>query len=164
MDFPLMAADDIRQMHGRRLVAPLTLHLLPSLGALSFFEPLDRVAQFGGFLVIFLGNRLLEAIPELDKLRLRLLVLGQTARHLAAVPDLAVDVFQQRQQILAKCLIVMRAAQSAGITELHELDAAMGTLMLSQKGLVSLPALGRATFGGTDFVVLRFVQILIGTL
>src|SRR5262245_44154942 len=68
---------------------------------LSLFELADPVAEAGGLLVVLLGDRLLQPVAQLHQLRLGLLVLGQAARRLAAVPGLAVDVLQKGEKFLA---------------------------------------------------------------
>src|SRR6516164_8358408 len=91
---------------------------------LTVFELLDAVAQAGRLLVVFLIDRFEQLLAELDQLRLGLLVVGLAARRLAAMARLTVDVLQQRSQLLAEFLVVVRAAQPAGVAELDELDAA----------------------------------------
>src|SRR5262249_5886985 len=98
--------------------------------ALRLLELANPIPQTGGFFVGFARYRLLKLFSKLDELGLRLAVLRQPARRFAAVADLSVDVFQQRSQFTSEFFVVVRAAQTSGITELHELGAAYRTLAL----------------------------------
>src|SRR5712691_2252439 len=80
----------------------------------SFLELAYLVAELGGLLVGFARDRLVQLFPQLDQLRLRLLVVRQPPRRLAAVPGVSVDVLQQRLKLFAKLLVVVRAAEPAG--------------------------------------------------
>ena len=74
------------------------------------------------------------------------------------------DVLQQRRQLLAELLVVVRAAQPAGVAELHELDAAVRTLALVQRrGLLAL-ADRLAAEALECALLLGLVEVLIGTL
>src|SRR5579884_267970 len=88
---------------------------------LTLFELADAISDFGGFLVGFLVDCLKQLFAQLDQFGLRLLALRQAARSLAAMARLAVDVFQQRSEFVAKLLIIMRAAKPARVAEVHEL-------------------------------------------
>src|SRR5207249_1837774 len=148
----------------RRLRLSAWLALSRKRPGSAFLQRPNLVAQLGGFLVVFLVDRLLEAVAELHQLRLGLLVLRQPPRRLADVARLAVDVLQQRRQLLAELLVVVRAAQPAGVAELHELDAAVRTLALVQRrGLLAL-ADGLAAQALEGPLLLRLVEVLIGTL
>src|SRR5207249_10439391 len=116
-----------------------------------------------GFFVIFFVDRLFQAVAELDQLRLRLLALRPPARRFAAVARRAVDVLQKRRQFFAELLVVVRAAEPAGVAEFHKFDPAMGTFALVQRrGLFALAEhLAGQPLGG---LLLRLVQVLIGTL
>ena len=112
---------DLRQMDGGRIGAALTLHT-EFLSA--FFQPTDLVAQPAGFLIRLFVDRLQQLFAQMDQLRLRLLVLRQTARRFAAVLGFAVNVLQQRYQLVAEHYIVMRTTEPPGVAEIDELYAA----------------------------------------
>src|SRR5262249_54111952 len=75
----------------------------------GFLQSLDLVAEAGGGFVVLAGDRLLEVGAELGELGLHLLRLGESTRRLAAVSRLAVDVLEQRRQLLAEDLVVVGA-------------------------------------------------------
>src|SRR6266540_4202364 len=95
-------------------------------GPSTLLEFANAVAEASGLLVRLAVDRLGQLLAQLHQLRLRLLVLGLAPRRLAAVLGLAVDVLQQRRQLVAELLVVVRAAEPARIAELDELDAAQG--------------------------------------
>src|SRR5262249_22052445 len=104
----------------------------------GFLQSLDLVAEAGGGFVVLAGDRLLEVGAELGELGLHLLRLGESTRRLAAVSRLAVDVLEQRRQLLAEDLVVVGATEPTGVAELDELDAALGTIDLREGGIVRL--------------------------
>src|SRR5262249_47652470 len=129
----------------------------------ALFQGADAVAQTGRLLIVFLGDRLLEAVAQLDQLRLRFLVLRQPARRLAPGAPLARGVLPKRSPLLPKFLVVVGAAQAAGVAELRELHAAQRALVLVEQPFLDLagllrrgPRLGAA--------LLRLVQVLVGAL
>src|SRR5262245_43421505 len=107
----------------RRRACPPALSSLISHPS-SLFKLADAVAEAGGLLVRFLVDRLLELLAQLDQFRLGLLILRQPARRLAAVTGFAVDALQERDQLFAELLVVVRAAEAAGVAELDKFDAA----------------------------------------
>src|SRR5262249_49157256 len=82
----------------------------PSFRPPALAEPADLLAQLGGLLVGLLVDRLDELPAELHQLGLRLAGLRHPPRRLAAVPRLAVDVLQERRQLLAELVVVVGAA------------------------------------------------------
>src|SRR5438876_3029495 len=98
----------------------------------AFFELANAIAEPGRVFVRLSRDRLLQLLAQLNQLRLGLFILRQTARCLAAVADLAMDVLQQRTQFFAKLLIVVWTTQPARITKFHKLDAADGAFPLIQ--------------------------------
>src|ERR1700675_4538639 len=99
-----------RGKHSGRECSPL-----PSRS--RFFELLDAVAQAGSFFVVLASDGLFEAVAQLGQLRLGLFGLRIAARRLADVPGLAVNVLQQRQEILAERGVVQRTAEPARVAE-----------------------------------------------
>src|SRR5437762_10560910 len=98
-------------------------------GSLLFQLP-DAVAEFRRLLVRLAADRLLELFAQLDQFRLGLLRLRQAAGRLPHVAGLAVDVLQEREQLVAELLVVVRAAEPARVAELDELDPADRALPL----------------------------------
>ena len=81
-----------------------------------------------------------------DFLRLR-----QAARRFAAMARVAVDILQQRQQIVAKNFVVVRTAEPAAIAKVDELDAAMGALGVAEDpSSASTARSGLPSRAGTD--------------
>src|SRR5262249_27315432 len=119
---------------------------LPRPGS-TLFEPADPVPEAGRLLVRFPVDRAQELLAELDQVRLRLLGVRRPPRGLADVPGLAVDVLQQRGQLLAELLVVVRAAQPPRVAEVHELDAADLALAVHHGRLVGFLAAGRGGEG-----------------
>src|SRR5437764_14381378 len=97
--------------------------------ASSLLQFPDPVADSGRLLVRLLRDRLLEAAAELGEFLLVGLGPGQPAGGLAGVPDVPVDVLQQREQLLAEGVVVVRAAEPAGVAELDGLGAALAALL-----------------------------------
>src|ERR1700722_12862401 len=71
----------------------------------TLFQPANVVADLGGFLIGFPRKRLVQLLPQYDQFGLFLFGLGQAARGLSAVASFAVDVLEERSQLLAKCLV-----------------------------------------------------------
>src|SRR5262249_21014831 len=130
----------------------------------ALFELADAVAEAGRLLVGFLVDRLQQLLAQLDQLRLRLLVLRQPAGRLAAVPRLAVDVLQERRQLVAELLVVVRAAEAARVTEFHEFDPAEGAFAVQDARLVAVAELADVAGLGGGALLLRLVEVLVGTL
>src|SRR5262249_698866 len=120
-------------------------------------------SQPGSLLVGFAVDRLQQLLAELDQLRLRLLALRQTARRLAAVLRLAVDVLQKRRQLLAKLLVVVRAAQPTRVAEINKLDPAHRAVVVHRPGLFALLRRGRRSPLRAGRLLLGLVQILVRT-
>ena len=105
------------------------------------FQLPDIVADAGRLLVSFLVDRLQQLLAQLNQLRLHLLVLRPTSRHLAGVLGrIAVNVLQQRQQLVAELVVVVGATQPSGVAELDELDAAHRALAVGRRQLVPFVA------------------------
>src|SRR5438876_3960098 len=116
----------------------------PAILASTFFEPADLVANLSGFLVRFAGDGLLQLLAKLHHFGLSLARLRQPTRRLADVPRLAVDILQERQQLLAEFVVVVRTAEPPGVAKFDELHAAVRALALVQRAdFVGLFALRR---------------------
>jgi hypothetical protein len=120
--------------------------------------------SFGGFLVVLFVDRLLEAVAELHQFTLRLLALRQAPRRLAAVARLTVNVLQERCQLLAELLIIVRAAQPAGVAKLDKFDPALRTFALVEGRRFFTFAQGLAGNTFDAALLLGLVEVFIGTL
>src|SRR5437660_217554 len=83
--------------------------------------------------------------------------LGQPARGLADVAGLAVDVLQKGSQFLPELLIIVGAAEPAGVAEVDELDAAELALAVHHRGLVGLLG-GGGPAGALGAFLLRLIE------
>src|SRR5262249_15948804 len=99
---------------------------------LAFLKLADLVTELGGLFVSLARDGLMQLLPHLDQLRLGLLALRQPPRCLTAVSRVAVDVFQERLQLLAKLLVVVGAAEPAAVAKLHKFDATQRAFPLVQ--------------------------------
>src|SRR5262245_17347178 len=81
-------------------------------------------------------------------------------RRLAAVLRLAVNVLQERDQVVAKLLVVVSAPEPAGVAKLDEFQAAMRALVLIEQPLFRSRSFGQSRLA----FLLRLIQILLGTL
>src|SRR5437879_8433059 len=99
----------------------------------TLFQLANLVAQAGGLFVVFFRHSLFEFVAKMQKLGHGLLVLWLPPGRLAAVLGLAVNILKQGQQLVAKLLVIVRAAQAPGIAELDKLDPAFRAFMLVEK-------------------------------
>src|SRR4051812_12224896 len=93
----------------------------PSPSAL--LELPDPVAEPGRLLVRLRRHRLLQVLPQPGQL-LGADPLGRPAGSLPGVPGRVVNALQQGQQLGLKGLVVVRAAEPAGVAKVHEPGAA----------------------------------------
>src|SRR5205823_2318693 len=91
--------------------------------------------------------------------RLRFLGLRIAARRLAAVPCFAVDILQQRHQLVAKDLVILGAAEAMAVAKIDELDAAVGAFLLPKQSIFQTSAAIRGQRLAGAFI-LAFVEIL----
>src|ERR671917_148310 len=100
----------------------------PSGGASStsllVFDRLDLVANPRRRLVVLGRHGTLQVVAELDQGRLLLGVAGGTPWDLARMPDLVVDVLQQRHQLVAEDLVIVGAPQPSRVPEFQVGDLA----------------------------------------
>jgi hypothetical protein len=129
----------------------------------ALLEPSNAITELGSFLIILAVDGLEQLFAELDQLGLRLLSLGQAARRLARVfRGIAVDTFQERQELLTELFVVVRAAKPAAITELDELDATVGTFSVRQTRVLAR-LFARTGLHGR-LIAWRLIEILVGAL
>src|SRR4051794_21798831 len=83
----------------------------------------DLVAQPRGQLIIFAGDRVAQPGPKAEPLAL----VGAPPGNFAHVPRGAVGPAEERKKSVGEDAVVVRAAEPAPGTELHELEAAVGT-------------------------------------
>src|SRR5438876_5561434 len=76
----------------------LTLRVGVASPASAFLKLSNAIAEPGRVFVSLSGDRLLQLLAQLNQLRLGLFILRQTARRLAAVADLAVNILQERSE------------------------------------------------------------------
>src|SRR5262249_7351937 len=104
-------------------------------------EVSDLVAEPGRILVVLGGHGPFQLVAQLDQLGLALAVAGSPPGDLAAVANLLVDVLQQRHQLVAEDLVVVRTPQPAGVAEFSERGAAhRAGPLVGRRGLAPLAA------------------------
>src|SRR5262249_51465370 len=112
------------------LVWPLlaaTPHPSDQLSPRLLLQGADLVTDPRGGFVVLRSDGPLQFVAELDHGRLLLAVLGCPLGNLTRMARLVVDVFQERHELVAKHLIVVRTAEASRVAELEECDLADGT-------------------------------------
>src|SRR5262249_16335087 len=80
------------------------------------------------------------------------------------VSSFAVNVLEQRRQLLTEGVVIMRAAQAAGIPKLDELQTAFGTLALIERRGLGVVFRGHPPFALAILLGVGLVEILLGAL
>src|SRR4051812_26304608 len=90
----------------------------------GLFDRADFVAELGCLLVFLGRNCLLHLTAEANQLSLLFRAARAEFRHFADVTRLAMDVEQQRLELIGEADIVVRAAEAALLAKLEEGNAA----------------------------------------
>src|SRR5262245_23536131 len=86
----------------------------------DFLEPPDPIAELGGLFVGLGDDRLLQVLAKPGQL-LGPDLLRRPAGRLSSMPGGPVDALQERKEFGQKSLVIVRAPESARVSEVHKL-------------------------------------------